>query len=95
MTESVGDRGRYKYHDRKCAKFLKMCQQVKSLKTVTSQTHIIIPCHSQLFQSNRMPPSSAASSLCSVPVVPALQSRDQTWQCNSRGVGCKRNRVQE
>lgn len=51
--------------------------------------HITVPCHSQLFQSSRMPPSSAASSLCSAPVVQALRSRDQTWQCNSTGEGRK------
>lgn len=71
------------------------CTATESFQTTiwaTPVTHtIIVPCHSQLFQSSLRPPSSAVSSLCSVPVVPALQSRDQTWLCNSRGEGCKKN----
>lgn len=52
---------------------------------------VTVPCHSRLFQSSLMQPSSAESSLCSVLVVPVLQSRDQTWLCSSRKLGCKKD----
>lgn len=87
-------------HYKKCAKCVSSSQKSKIGPTArlqkVIQTHfsciINPPCHSQLFQSNQMPPSSAAFSLCSVPVVPALQSRDQTWQCNSTE-GCKKGTI--
>lgn len=91
MTESVGDRSRQQYNKRETS--FSKCVSL-GLKTTESYlnnhfNHITVPCHSQLFQSSRMPPSSATSSLCSAPVVQALRSRDQTWQCNSTGEGRK------
>lgn len=56
-----------------------------TFRSLSVTNYVTVPCHSQLVQSGLTPPSSAVSSLCSVPVVPVWQSRDQIWLCNSGG----------